>query len=59
MKSSTQDKAEGTAKNTVGRIKEATGRAIGNPRLEAEGKIGRIDGQIQKTVGEIKQVLGN
>lgn len=59
MKSSTQDKAEGTAKKIVGRIKEATGRAVGNPRLEAEGKVAKIDGQIQKKIGEIKQVLGN
>ncbi len=59
MKSSTRDKAEGTAKHIAGSIKEAAGKAVGNPRLEADGKAGKIEGQIQKKVGEIKKVLGS
>ena len=59
MKSSTQDQAEGTARNVAGSIKEAAGKAVGNPRLEAAGKAEKIDGQIQKKVGEIKKVLGS
>lgn len=59
MKSSIQDKTEGTAKNIAGRVKEATGKLIGNPRLEAEGKAVRVEGQIQKKIGEIKKVLGS
>jgi uncharacterized protein YjbJ (UPF0337 family) len=58
MKSSTQDKAEGTAKNIAGSVKEAAGKAIGNPRLEADGKTEKVEGQIQEKVGEIKKVLG-
>ena len=59
MKSSNQDKAEGTVKKITGSIKEAAGKAVGNPRLEAEGKADKIEGQIQKKIGEIKQVLGS
>jgi uncharacterized protein YjbJ (UPF0337 family) len=59
MKSSSQDKAEGTVKNLTGSIKEAAGKAVGNPRLEAEGKADKIEGQIQQKVGEIKKVLGS
>jgi uncharacterized protein YjbJ (UPF0337 family) len=59
MKSSTQDKVEGTAKNIAGRIKEVTGKAVGNPRLQADGKAEKVEGKIQKKVGEIKKVLGN
>lgn len=59
MKSSSQDKAEGTVKHITGSIKEATGKAVGNPRLEAEGKADKIEGQVQKKVGEIKKVLGS
>ncbi|SDR73523.1 CsbD family protein [Opitutus sp. GAS368] len=59
MKSSNQDKAEGTVKNITGGIKEAVGKAVGNPRLEAEGKADKIEGQVQKKIGEIKQVLGS
>ena len=58
MKSSTQDKAEGTAKNIAGRVKEVTGKAVGNPRLQADGKAEKVEGQIQKKVGEIKKVIG-
>lgn len=58
MKSSTRDKAEGTARHIAGSMKETAGKVIGNPRLEAAGKAGKIGGRIQKKVGELKQVLG-
>ena len=58
MKSSTQDKAEGTAKNIAGSVKETTGKLIGNPEMEAAGKAEKVDGQIQEKVGEVKKVLG-
>lgn len=58
MKSSTQDKAEGTAKNISGSVKEATGKLIGNPKMEAAGKAEKVDGQIQEKIGEVKKVLG-
>ena len=59
MKTSTQDKAEGIAKNIAGRVKEVTGKAVGNPRLQADGRAEKVEGQIQKKVGEIEKVLGN
>lgn len=59
MKSSTQDKAEGTAKDIAGTIKKATGKAVGNPRLESAGKAQQTEGRVQKKVGEIKKVLGD
>ncbi|MND07057.1 CsbD-like protein [compost metagenome] len=58
MKSSNQDKAEGTAKNISGSVKEATGKLIGNPNMEAAGKAEKVDGQIQEKIGEVKKVLG-
>jgi uncharacterized protein YjbJ (UPF0337 family) len=59
MKSSTQDKAEGTAKHISGSVKEAAGKMVGNPRLQADGKAEKVEGRIQKKVGEIKKVLGS
>ena len=59
MKTSTQDKAEGIAKNIAGRVKEVTGKAVGNPCLQADGRAEKVEGQIQKKVGDIKKVLGN
>lgn len=58
MKFSTQDKAEGTVRNISGSIKQAAGKAVGNPRLEAKGKSEKLGGQVQQKVGEIKKVLG-
>ena len=58
MKPSTQDKATGTAKNIAGSVKESTGKAVGNPRLEADGKAEKVEGQVQKKIGEIEKALG-
>ena len=59
MKSSTQDKVEGIAKNIAGRVKEVTGKAVGNPRLQADGRAEKVEGQIQKKVGKIEKVIGD
>ena len=58
MKSSTQDKVEGTAKDVGGKIKEAAGRAVGNPNLQDEGTANRVEGKIQKKSGDVKKVFG-
>lgn len=58
MKSSTRNEAAGTAKSIAGKIKTATGKAIGNPRLESEGNAGQVEGQVQKKLGQIQKVLG-
>ena len=58
VKSGSQDEVEGTARNLAGKVKEAAGKALGNPRLEAKGDIDQIDGSAQKKVGQIKKVFG-
>jgi len=58
MKSSTEDKAKGTAKTIAGSTKEKTGQLVGNRRLEADGKAQKVEGKVQRKVGEIKQVVG-
>jgi uncharacterized protein YjbJ (UPF0337 family) len=59
VKSGSQDEIEGTTRNLVGKVKEATGRAVGNPNLEARGDVDQIVGHAQKKIGEIKRALGN
>ena len=58
MKSSTNDKVEGTAKDIAGNVKEAAGKATGNDRLKVAGKAEQGEGQTQQKIGEIKKVLG-
>ena len=57
MKSSTQDKAEGTAKDLKGKIKEGAGSLAGNERLKSEGRADQIEGKVQKKTGDIKKVF--
>ena len=57
MKSSTRDKAEGTAKDMKGKVKEGAGRMTGNDRMAAEGRADQIEGKAQKKVGDIKKVF--
>ncbi|MEO6004814.1 MAG: CsbD family protein [Opitutus sp.] len=58
MKSSTQDKVEGAAKDLKGRAKEVAGRAVGNPNLQDEGTADRAAGKIQNKTGDVKKVFG-
>lgn len=57
MKTSTQDKVEGQAKDLQGKVKEAAGRAVGNPNLEQRGLNDQAEGKVQKKVGDIKKVF--
>lgn len=51
----TSDKAEGSAKETLGRGKEALGAATGNDSLRAEGAKDQIEGKAKGLLGEIKE----
>jgi uncharacterized protein YjbJ (UPF0337 family) len=59
MKPSTHDQVAGTTKSLAGKVKEATGKLVGNPRLEAAGKAKQVEGQVQKKIGEIEKVFGS
>lgn len=57
MKSSNQHKTEGTGKKLTGKIKEGTGKAVGNERLQAKGKAEQVAGKIQKKLGDTKKAV--
>ena len=58
MKSSKQDKAEGTYHKVKGKLKEIAGKLSDNPKLEAEGTGEKIAGKVQEKIGQVKKVLG-
>ena len=58
MDSSTHDKGHGTAKEAVGKVKEETGRAIGNQDLEDRGTAEKVGGKVERKVGDVKKVFG-
>ncbi len=49
-----KDQVKGTAKEIKGKVKEIAGRAVGNPRVEAEGDVDQVAGKVQKTYGDAK-----
>lgn len=55
----TSDKAEGSAKESVGRGKEALGAATGNDSLRAEGVKDQAAGKAQGVLGEVKEGAEN
>ena len=52
-----KDRIEGAAKQAKGAIKEAVGKAVGDGKLQAEGKADKAEGKLQNTVGGLKDTL--
>ncbi|MBZ6078355.1 CsbD family protein [Microvirga puerhi] len=54
-----KDRIEGSMKGVKGSIKEGVGKAVGDSKLEAEGKMDKAEGKIQNSVGGLKDSLRN
>ena len=52
-----KDRVAGSAKQVKGTIKELVGKAIGDTKLELEGKADKVEGKIQNAVGGIKDTV--
>jgi uncharacterized protein YjbJ (UPF0337 family) len=52
-----KDRTEGSMKNIKGSIKEGVGKAVGDSKMETEGKMDKAEGKVQNTVGGIKDSL--
>jgi len=52
-----KNRVVGSAKVVKGKVKEALGKAVGDTKLEAQGKADRIEGKVQNAVGGIKDTL--
>jgi uncharacterized protein YjbJ (UPF0337 family) len=50
-----RDQTEGVAKQAKGAIKDAAGGAVGNDRMQAEGKADKAAGKVQKGYGDAKE----
>jgi uncharacterized protein YjbJ (UPF0337 family) len=58
MKQSIEDKAKGSFHQVKGAVKEKVGRAMNNPRMQAEGRGEKISGKVQKKIGQLEKVIG-
>ncbi len=47
----------GLEESTDGKIKEAVGKAVGDSKLESQGKVDKIEGKVQNAVGGLKDTL--
>jgi len=52
-----KDRVVGSAKVVKGKIKEAVGKAVGDTKLESQGKADKIEGKVQNAVGGFKDTL--
>ena len=52
-----RDQIAGAAKQAKGAVKDAAGKAVGNERLQAEGKAEKIAGKVQKGYGDAKEEI--
>ena len=50
-----KDQVKGRAKAAKGKIKEATGKAVGSERLKGEGRAEQVAGKTQATYGDAKE----
>lgn len=50
-----KDQVQGRVDQAKGAIKETAGKAVGNDRLEAEGKVDKTSGKIQSGAGDLKE----
>jgi len=51
-----KDRIKGTAREMRGKIKEATGKATGNTKLEAKGIAQKVAGKALNTMGKAEDV---
>ena len=52
-----KDRIAGSAKQVKGAVKEVVGKAIGDAKLQSEGKADKVEGKVQNVVGGIKDTL--
>ena len=52
-----KDRIAGSAKQVKGVVKEVVGKAVGDTKLESEGKADKIEGKVQNAIGGLKDTL--
>jgi len=52
-----KNRLKGSAEQAKGIVKQTAGKALGDSKLEAEGKAERMGGKIRNAVGGLKDIL--
>ena len=57
-----KEQVKGAAQQVKGKVKETTGKAVGNPRLQVEGNLEKNVGKVRQSVArpmELMHLLGS
>ncbi|MDA3933699.1 MAG: CsbD family protein [Gammaproteobacteria bacterium] len=54
-----KNQISGRIDEVKGKSKQAVGKIVGNKKLEREGRIEKISGQVEKNIGDIKRDVNN
>jgi uncharacterized protein YjbJ (UPF0337 family) len=52
-----KDRIKGMAQQHKGSAKEAAGKALGDEKLKAKGRMNKAEGKVRNTVGGVKDAL--
>lgn len=52
-----KDRVKGMAEQGKGKVKETAGKAVGDKKLETEGKVDRVEGKVRNAVGGLKDEI--
>ena len=52
-----KDRIKGTAQQVKGQVKETVGKALGDAKLQGEGKADKAEGKIRNAVGGVKDAV--
>ena len=52
-----KDRVVGSAKQVKGAVKQVVGKAVGDAKLQSEGKADKIEGKVQNAVGGLKDTV--
>lgn len=58
MRNSTRQQIEGERHDAEGTAKEAEGKLTHDPDLEADGRIEKVAGIVQKKLGKLEKLVG-
>jgi uncharacterized protein YjbJ (UPF0337 family) len=58
IRRSTKERAKGRAQEVKGSAKEKIGTKMGRPDIQDRGTAERVQGKVQRKVGEIRRVFG-
>lgn len=52
-----KDRVKGMAEQAKGGMKESAGKAMGDKKLETEGKVDRAEGKVRNAIGGMKDEI--